>query len=183
MAKRKSVLERKTLTKQERAILRELKKKLGVKKELTAKKYLEFLKQTAKANKKLEELSSKSGYLGGDKRISPDLSRVTSPEELLKRLNKPTQILDVNYETEINEWYRDRFIKNIEEAFGDSLGAENLTYEQIQDLISRNPQLSFLLHYHKGNQLAENLGLFGVIEEDIEQAIREEVDYYDEYET
>ena len=182
MAKRKSVLERKTLTKEERAELRQIKKKLKIKKELTAKSYLDFLQNVEKANQKLEELSKTDGFLGEDKRISSNLLPSSSVENLQKRLETVKKILDPDYVETVNAWYKDRFVKNIEEAFGDSLGAEDLSYAQIKDLIKRNPHLSFLLHYHNAKELGDNLSLFGIIEDDIAEAIREEVDYYDEIE-
>lgn len=184
MAKRKDVTERKSLNKQEKETLREINKKFKKKKKrfhLTAKRYLEFLKNLNKANKKLEKLSNKKGWLGGKTKISPKIENATDEEQLERMLQRPDEVLSPEYEKSVNDWYKSQFVKNIEDAFGDSLGAENLTEEQIDDLIKRNPHLSFLLHYHRGMELAENIGLFGVTEDDMEQAIREECDFYEDY--
>jgi hypothetical protein len=180
MAKKKSVTQRKTLTQQEKQILRNLKKKLNIKdrKKLTQKIYLDFLKRTKKANDKLDELGKSGGFLGDRSKLSPKIENAKTIDELDKWLKRPDIILQDDYEKSVNEWYREQLITNIRNAFGDSLGIEDLTYEQISDMINRNPHFSFLLQYHRGNELQENLDLFNISEDDIAEAIREEMDYY-----
>ena len=180
---RKSVLERKTLNKAEREKLQIIKNKLGLKEvdkssKLTAKKYLDYLKKVELANKKIEDLSSSSSFLGSSNKLSNKLEEASSIEQLNRWLKKPEEILDENYENEVNEWYRQAFIKNVEDAFGSSLNVEDLTYEQIQDLIKRNPHFNFLLQYNRGSELNDNLNIFNISESDIAEAIREETNYY-----
>ena len=180
MAKKKSVTKRKTLTQQEKQTLRELKKKLGIKdrKKLTQKIYLDFLKRTQKANDKLEELGKSGGFLGDRSKLSPKIENAKNVVELDKWLKRPDIILQDDYEDKTNEWYREQLITNIRNAFGDSLGIEDLTNEQIKDMVDRNPHFSFLLHYHRANELQDKLDLFNISEDDIAEAIKVEMDYY-----
>lgn len=176
---RKSVLERKHLTKEEQKELREIKSKLHYgRRELTAKTYLQYLKQLEEANKKLTELYKNEDFLGEKNLLTTKLVTAKDKKQLERWLLRAEKVLQPEYEDKIQQGYRDLVIDNLKKALGSSIGVENLSSTQLANLIKRNPQLSFLLQYHRGQELQENMDLFDVDEGFIEEAIYKEVAYY-----
>lgn len=176
MAKIKSVTERKTLNKHEKSILKEIRNKF-TDLHLTQKDYLNYLKDVANANKKLEGLSKKDSFLGQTLMLSNKLEFASSSKVVERMIQKPKKVLDEGYETDINESYKSILEENLIKAFGGNLGVNELTSKQIKDLIKRNNHLSFLLHYHNTHELNSLVDIYAVTEDEIAENIQEEINY------
>ena len=176
---RKSVLERKSLSKEERVELRQIKSKFHLgRRELTAKTYLQHLQTLEQANQKLKEIYKKEDFLGEKNLLATKLTTAQDKQQLDRWLKRAEKVLTPEYEENVQQGYRRIVIDNLQKALGTSVGVEKLTTTQLANLIKRNPQLSFLLQYHRGQELQANMELFDVDENFIEEAIYKEVAYY-----
>ena len=176
---RKSVLERKSLTKEERVELRQIKSKFHYgRRELTAKTYLQHLQALEQANQKLKDIYKKEDFLGEKNLLTTKLTTARDKVQFERWLKRAEKVLQPEYEYKIQYGYRDLVIDNLKKALGSGVGVENLTVSQLANLIKRNPQLSFLLQYYRGQELQETMDLFDVDEDFIEEAIYKEVAYY-----